>query len=583
MALRRPRLPWSNGFYYACALVWALVLVCVGSVSFGTADEGSTSTEGEEALEETAEDSGLASYLAVYVDTGDVTAEDWPLYLALSRTDDDGSTTTLNDRSLDLAGELLELDSAGTYKLSAASPYFIASDGTLVQASVSPSEVELQAGECERVVVTLEAVDPSATEAETYAEAIEVAVTYLASTEGDEVASELEELALLLAPAVADDTEEDASQTDDATEDEGSEDAYATADVQVLGNVTLHFIDVGQGDCTFIELPDGSCMLIDAGTEENGTSVVSYIRSLGYSKVDYVVATHPHADHIGGLVEVLESLEVGEVWAPEVTTSTNIFSVFLDAVEDAGLQIYAAESGDVIASSDEAGYSIQVIGPISGTSSSDLNTYSLIMLLTFGDTTALFTGDASSAQILAVRDEHVDVLKVAHHGSSTGTTASLASALSPVCAVISYGANNSYGHPTQTVLDALEAVGASIYGTAVNGTVVVTMDGTSVTCVTTTVGTVVAGDSDGTEESDEAEASDASNTGSSTESTTAAESEGTSSTSEASATTVYVTEYGEKYHTATCRYIRNATTTVTAMTEEEAVAAGYEACKVCNP
>ncbi|MGN8690383.1 ComEC/Rec2 family competence protein [Atopobiaceae bacterium HCP3S3_F7] len=264
------------------------------------------------------------------------------------------------------------------------------------------------------------------------------------------------------------------------------------ANAPPVGTLTVRFLDVGQGDSELVELPDGKLMLIDAGTQDAGPTVVRAVRDLGRTRIDYLVATHPHADHIGGMAEVLHAFDVGEVWAPAVAANTRTFEAFLDAVEDKGLTIRAGSRGKDIVAPGTAGYDVQVLGPSDSLSSEDLNDYSLVIRVRFGSTSFLFTGDAPKDEIRADAREHVDVLKVAHHGSDTGTDASLAAQLSPRIAVISYGIDNDYGHPTQRVLDALAASGAQVLGTGANGTVTVTSDGTDVTAISAREGPVVA-------------------------------------------------------------------------------------------
>lgn len=325
------------------------------------------------------------------------------------------------------------------------------------------------------------------------------------------------------------------------------------------GDLVVHFLDVGQGDATFIELPNGETMLIDASTEEYGDVVASYIEDLGYDSIDYVVATHPHDDHIGGMPEVLTSFDVGEIWAPSAVTTTQVYEDFLDAVEGAGLSINTAVAGKTILV--DGDLSIEILGPASDCDSDDMNDWSVVILVTYDGTSFLFCGDASADDIYDWTEGAVDVLKVAHHGSYTGTTDELAEKLSPEIAVISYGEGNSYGHPYQSVLDALEAVGADIYGTAVNGTVVVTSDGVDIWVECDEAGTVVAGgDSDSSNDDDD---------------------DASSLTDATDTTVVYITATGSKYHSTTsCSGLSNAKA-LYETTLVEAIENGYEACKIC--
>ena len=235
----------------------------------------------------------------------------------------------------------------------------------------------------------------------------------------------------------------------------------------------IHFLDVGQGDSALIELPTGQLMLIDAGTASSGAKIVSYIKALGYEKIDFVVATHPHDDHIGGMPEVFRNFLIGEVWAPKVSHTTLTFERFLDSVEAKGLTIRTAENGKQILSAGPL--LINVVSPQVNTTYTDLNDWSAVVSITYGDIVILFTGDAGAAQILAGYNQHVDILKVGHHGSATSTNASLVAALTPTHAIISCGVGNTYGHPTEEALQALES--SNVYRTDLQGTIVAESNG----------------------------------------------------------------------------------------------------------
>ena len=361
----------------------------------------------------------------------------------------------------------------------------------------------------------------------------------------------------------------------DADESDADADADADASPADGAALTVHFLDVGQGDSTFIELPDGETMLIDAGTEDYGDEVVAYIEALGYERIDYVVATHPHDDHIGGLAEVLENFEVGQLWAPDAESDTWSYEDFVEEAEEEDLKIHEACAGEEIVDAAEEDLSVEVLGPEEGLESEDLNDYSVVLYIEYEEISFLFTGDAAEEDLedeveeLAADeggDADVDVLKVAHHGSDTGTDETLAEELSCEVAVISYEEGNSYGHPDQSVLDALEDAGAEVYGTGANGTVVVESDGEELVQVEV-------------EESGEVEA------GVYTGDDTEGDGDGGADASAADDLdeddTVYVTATGSKYHSSEdCWGLRNANS-VTAVTLEEAEDRGLEPCAVC--
>lgn len=233
----------------------------------------------------------------------------------------------------------------------------------------------------------------------------------------------------------------------------------------------VHFIDVGQGDSELVELPNGQTMLIDAGTPQSGNQVANEIKSLGYSRIDYLVATHPHADHIGGMAEIINSFDIGEIYMPKVSTTTATYENLLDAIAAKGLSIHTAKAGVTIAADNT--FSVQIISPMLD-DYADINDWSAIIRYNTASKNVLFTGDAGKDVIRDANPGKIDVLKVSHHGSRTGTDEALATELSPAYAVISCGLNNSYGHPHEEVLDALK--GTQLYRTDLQGTIDMTID-----------------------------------------------------------------------------------------------------------
>jgi len=247
----------------------------------------------------------------------------------------------------------------------------------------------------------------------------------------------------------------------------------------VDGVLTVHYLDVGHAESTFIELPDGQTMLIDAGRKGAGPGIVAHIEALGYVRIDYLVATHPHDDHIGGMLHVVEAFDIGEVWMPGFDHRTQIHDNFVDALDAGSITTHTAWAGDRLHTA--PGLTVDILSPIEGVkySNSDPNDWSIIIELIYGDTAFLFTGDAKTSIILAATDNVVDVLQVGHHGSKTSTNEELVSILSPSYAIISVGEGNRYGHPDAVVLDALSSV--KVYRTDMHGNIVVTSDGTNIT------------------------------------------------------------------------------------------------------
>lgn len=238
-------------------------------------------------------------------------------------------------------------------------------------------------------------------------------------------------------------------------------------------------MDVGQGDSEFLELPNKQTMLIDAGNSDNGTQIVSYIKALGYNKIDYLIATHPHADHIGGMATVVSKLNIGKIYMPKKSTNTKTYEKLLVAIQNKGLKIHTAKAGVNIVK--VGNLNIDIMAPVHITGD-DLNEYSAVIKVTYGNNKFLFMGDAgeeSERQITA--DVKADVLKVGHHGSNTSTSQSFLNKVKPKYAVIEVGAGNSYGHPTSAALTRLQNIGATIYRTDKDGTIVFTSDSKTIT------------------------------------------------------------------------------------------------------
>lgn len=243
-------------------------------------------------------------------------------------------------------------------------------------------------------------------------------------------------------------------------------------------SLAVHYLDVGQGDAVFIELPNRKTMLIDAGTADRGAGIVEYIEDKGYEKIDYLLATHPHADHIGGMETVIGSLEIGEMYMPRATAETKTYRNLLLAVQKKGLSIHTAKAGVTVVN--EGNIYGKLLAPNSQ-SYEDLNNYSAVFKLTYGEKSFLFMGDAEEESEQEITgDVSADVLKAGHHGSSTSTSAGFLQKVSPEAAVISCGKDNSYGHPHRETLENLKNAGVTVYRTDTMGTVIAYCDGTSI-------------------------------------------------------------------------------------------------------
>ena len=258
---------------------------------------------------------------------------------------------------------------------------------------------------------------------------------------------------------------------------------------QASAYVTIQFIDVGQGEAILIALPEKT-MLIDAGPTGSAPKIAQVLQELGRNKIDYLVATHPDEDHIGGMADVISNTQIGTIYAPNKTNNTATYRKFLTAIQNNNLQITLAEAGTIIDQTDS--YKLEILWPKKDANFPETNDYSIIIKLTVGNKTFLFTGDAPTNAILNSNPGHIDVLKLSHHGSRTGTTEVLIHKLSPTYAVLSYAVDNSYGHPMQSVLNALHKHSVEVWGTGANGTITITCDGTTIDISSEKNGTVVA-------------------------------------------------------------------------------------------
>ena len=325
------------------------------------------------------------------------------------------------------------------------------------------------------------------------------------------------------------------------------------------GLMRVHFIDVGQADSAFIELGNGQTMLIDAG--RSGSDVVDYIRNLQYETIDYVVASHPHDDHIGGMATVLNSFNIGKMYIPKQAHTISAFTNMLDVIENKGIDLYTAKAGTNILSS--GNINIDVLAPFSE-SNSNLNNASAVVRITYGKTVMLFTGDAEHVIENQLLNSGIDadVLKVGHHGAGSASSSSFIKAVSPDIAVISVGEGNSYGHPHADTLAILNEVGADIYRTDEQGTIVVTADQNKKITVDKKASTVKENAPPVV-----------------VQTPTEKVEENQPPVSNNQSQVVYRTRTGKKYHRSGCSYLKSKIET----TVSEAQAMGLGPCSRCNP
>ena len=256
------------------------------------------------------------------------------------------------------------------------------------------------------------------------------------------------------------------------------------------GVLQIIFFDVGQGDAALIWFPNNKTMLVDGGPPESATVLIGKLRQLKVQRLDYLVASHPHSDHIGGFIKILNTLPVSEVWDSGFVYDSPIYLDYLHAVKRRGAKFRVVERG--YRATPAPNCLIEVFAPskpfLRGTHS-DANNASIVMRLRYGKVRVLFTGDIERAGRARLYQQGADlraeVLKVAHHGSSNGTDAAFLNRVRPRIAVISCGLRNLYGHPHKEALQALRKAGATVYRTDLQGDITLRVQGDRIQVFTT--------------------------------------------------------------------------------------------------
>ena len=247
--------------------------------------------------------------------------------------------------------------------------------------------------------------------------------------------------------------------------------------VSSQNKMTVHYIDVGQGDSILIQVNNKN-LLIDSGPSSNRKDLLNYLENLNIKKLDYIIATHPHEDHIGNMDTIIKRYNIGSFYSPKVITSSNTFESMISALVDKNLKINVLKKG-VKGIDLGKNVEIQVFSPLENISSDNLNDYSPIIKITFVNNSFLFTGDAEVSTESIVLSENNN-LKVGHHGSSTSTSSNFLTSVNPSVAIIPVGKNNSYGHPTPEVLSLLDSYNIRTFRTDINGTIIAISDGNTI-------------------------------------------------------------------------------------------------------
>lgn len=254
-------------------------------------------------------------------------------------------------------------------------------------------------------------------------------------------------------------------------------------DIPGNSQFTVHFIDVGQADAALVEC-DGETMMIDGGNAADSNLIAAYLKKQDVTELNYVVCSHAHEDHVGGLSGALSVAKADNIYAPKTEANSKAYKNFKKKAEEQNVEIKHPNVGDEI----QLGSStVEFLGPIDE-NGKDLNSTSIVLKITYGNTSFLFTGDAEKDEEEEILNSGADlkstVLKVGHHGSSTSTSYPFLREVMPQYAVISVEKGNSYGHPHEETLSKLSDAGVEVYRTDENGDIVMTSDGNSINIVT---------------------------------------------------------------------------------------------------
>lgn len=250
-------------------------------------------------------------------------------------------------------------------------------------------------------------------------------------------------------------------------------------EIETSSDLEVHFIDVGQGDSTLLKCND-KVALIDGGENYASSKVVSYIEKLGIKKIDYIIATHPHSDHISGLIGVIKKFEVENIMKNEEEFNSQLYKKFVNAYSEKNINVITPKLGDEFSLGESK---IKILGPTAY--NFDTNNNSLVIKVSHGNNSLLFTGDGEKIEESSIMytGENIEakILHIGHHGSRKASSDEFLKEVNPEYGIISVGKNNQYGHPHKEVIDRLEKNDINYYRTDKKGDIIVKSDGNNFT------------------------------------------------------------------------------------------------------
>jgi len=257
----------------------------------------------------------------------------------------------------------------------------------------------------------------------------------------------------------------------------------ASCNTPLENTMEVHYINVGQGDSILVRVNNKN-MLIDSGPKDNRQNLLNYLNSLNINTIDYLIATHPHEDHIGSMNAIIKKYTVNKFFSPKVSTSSKNFELMIESLKNNGMKINILNTNTNSLDLGE-NTKITVLSPLEDENFDNLNNYSAMIKIEYGETSFLFTGDCENlieSNVLSRNKTLLksDVLKLGHHGSSTSSSEEFLCAVNPSLGIITSGKDNIFGHPHLETLNLLKKYNIKFYNTAYDNTIILISDGNKI-------------------------------------------------------------------------------------------------------